>query len=465
MSVVFHIAAQRDWERAMRVGSYAAASLDGDGFVHCSTAAQHAAVANARFAGRADLVLLLIDVARLAAEVRFEQAEAGGQAFPHVYGPVNLDAVFEATPYRPGADGRFHPHEEASGFAAHGAATLDQTARRAVQVMAGWPRRARRCRGGTARRSSLPSTRSGPDAAPEPPPPRRSSPPTPRCWGSCSSRATRIAGRSGVTARSPGRWTGSGRRPPTGSPTCARRSRCCSRPRHRGSRTSATSTGSSPTWAPPRGAGWRPPSTRPIPATPGVPGSEWDWRAQWRSTVADAPGVRAALHVDLAQQPIDVGEQAALDVPQLGGGPGVDEHQLGEDVAMGPGDLQRDVQGHRLPRGAGHVRGDELTERGHATAQLDQQPPERDQDLGFGLPPFLDALGEVGQVQADPTDLDRGVLQGRQRGTQAQGAFQDPSPPRVQPQAVLTPGKGGRCRAKRPVQLPRPTQPAVSLLA
>ncbi len=140
MSVVFHIAAQRDWERAMRVGSYAAASLDGDGFVHCSTAAQHAAVANARFAGRADLVLLLIDVARLAAEVRFEQAEAGGQAFPHVYGPVNLDAVFEATPYRPGADGRFHPHEEASGFAAHGAATLDQTARRAVQVMAGYPR-------------------------------------------------------------------------------------------------------------------------------------------------------------------------------------------------------------------------------------------------------------------------------------------------------------------------------------
>jgi hypothetical protein len=51
-----------------------------------------------------------------------------------------LDAVFEATPYRPGADGRFHPHEEASGFAAHGAATLDQTRRRAVEVMAGYRR-------------------------------------------------------------------------------------------------------------------------------------------------------------------------------------------------------------------------------------------------------------------------------------------------------------------------------------
>jgi hypothetical protein len=33
--------------------------------------------------------------------------------------------VFEAAPYRPGADGRFHPYEEASGFATHGVATLD----------------------------------------------------------------------------------------------------------------------------------------------------------------------------------------------------------------------------------------------------------------------------------------------------------------------------------------------------
>jgi len=43
---------------------------------------------------------LLVDVSRLAAEVRFEQAEAGGQAFPHVHGLVNLDAVFDAAPYR-----------------------------------------------------------------------------------------------------------------------------------------------------------------------------------------------------------------------------------------------------------------------------------------------------------------------------------------------------------------------------
>jgi uncharacterized protein (DUF952 family) len=139
LSVLFHLAARADWERAGRTGLYTPPSLRRDGFVHCATAGQHAGVANALFAGRADLVLLLIDVERLAAEVRLERATAGGEAFPHVYGPVEVGAVFEAAPYPPGADGRFHPHEEAGGFATHGAATLDQAGRRAVEAMAGYP--------------------------------------------------------------------------------------------------------------------------------------------------------------------------------------------------------------------------------------------------------------------------------------------------------------------------------------
>jgi uncharacterized protein (DUF952 family) len=138
MSVIFHIAAREDWERAGGAGVYTMASLHGDGFIHCSRATQHAAVANNLFAGRADLVLLLIDTDKLSSEVRFEQLETGGESFPHVYGPVDLDAVFEATPYRPGPDGRFRPHEEASGFATHGAATLDGIKRRVAEVMAGF---------------------------------------------------------------------------------------------------------------------------------------------------------------------------------------------------------------------------------------------------------------------------------------------------------------------------------------
>jgi uncharacterized protein (DUF952 family) len=53
-----------DWDRVVSTGSYTAGSLDG--VIVCTTAARHAAVANARFAGRTDLVLLLFDGDRLA---------------------------------------------------------------------------------------------------------------------------------------------------------------------------------------------------------------------------------------------------------------------------------------------------------------------------------------------------------------------------------------------------------------
>jgi uncharacterized protein (DUF952 family) len=139
MSVLFHIATRADWERATRRGVYAPGSLSSDGFVHCSTAEQHAAVANALFSGRRDLVVLLIDTSLLTSEVRFEGADRQGRPYPHVFGPLNPEAVFEVAPYLPGGDGRFTPHEEASGFQTHGDATLQEVGKRASEAMASFP--------------------------------------------------------------------------------------------------------------------------------------------------------------------------------------------------------------------------------------------------------------------------------------------------------------------------------------
>jgi uncharacterized protein (DUF952 family) len=65
MSVIFHIATGRDWERATSTGTYTTESVRSHGVIGCSSPAQHAAVANHLFAARTDLVLLLIDTERL----------------------------------------------------------------------------------------------------------------------------------------------------------------------------------------------------------------------------------------------------------------------------------------------------------------------------------------------------------------------------------------------------------------
>jgi uncharacterized protein (DUF952 family) len=146
---LLHITTRSAWQQAQSSGAYAAPSLETEGFIHlsephqvvkgpveefrcarCGTSAApratHAAhvaepriasaggprpwrphhiartdhsstnpkVANARYAGVPDLVLLRIDRARLDAPVRYEIGDPGSdERFPHLYGPLAVAAV------------------------------------------------------------------------------------------------------------------------------------------------------------------------------------------------------------------------------------------------------------------------------------------------------------------------------------------------------------------------------------
>jgi uncharacterized protein (DUF952 family)/GNAT superfamily N-acetyltransferase len=93
---------------ALAAGSVAPPSLLDEGFVHLSTPALVQLPANARFPGRVDLLALVIDPAKLPAELRFEPApDAADLRFPHHYGPVPAGAVVAVVPYQPGSDGCF----------------------------------------------------------------------------------------------------------------------------------------------------------------------------------------------------------------------------------------------------------------------------------------------------------------------------------------------------------------------
>ena len=75
------------------------------------------AVANHLYAGQSGLVLLLIEPERLAAAVRYEEFETSGKFFPHVHGPINLDAVVQVLPFPPQPDGTFQlPDRSVSGL-------------------------------------------------------------------------------------------------------------------------------------------------------------------------------------------------------------------------------------------------------------------------------------------------------------------------------------------------------------
>lgn len=105
---IFHITTGFAWSAARDGGHYAADSLAGEGFIHCSRANQLLRVADLFFTGQQGLVLLVIDPARLRPELRWEPgADLVTELYPHVYGPVNLEAVVDALAFEPGPDGKF----------------------------------------------------------------------------------------------------------------------------------------------------------------------------------------------------------------------------------------------------------------------------------------------------------------------------------------------------------------------
>lgn len=107
MTLILHITTEKEWQTAVAAGAYCADSLESEGFIHCSTVDQVLVPANQMFAGQTDLILLTIDPANLTAELVYEDCYESGQEFPHIYGPLNLDAVTGFINFPPNPDGTF----------------------------------------------------------------------------------------------------------------------------------------------------------------------------------------------------------------------------------------------------------------------------------------------------------------------------------------------------------------------
>jgi len=113
--MIFHITTRTAWTEAQERGEYTAPSLSVEGFIHCSTRSQILRVAENFYKGQKGLVLLVIEPTLLSSMLRwelpFEQilpaGIAEGEKFPHIYGPLNLDAVVKVAELEVDSTGAF----------------------------------------------------------------------------------------------------------------------------------------------------------------------------------------------------------------------------------------------------------------------------------------------------------------------------------------------------------------------
>ncbi len=107
MEPIYVLISAADWERVQQQGEYRPASLAAEGFIHASPRGQLGRVANKFYRDVAELRLLHIDPTRVLSEIRSEPAKGG--LYPHIYGPLNADAVLRVTPVARAADGTLTP--------------------------------------------------------------------------------------------------------------------------------------------------------------------------------------------------------------------------------------------------------------------------------------------------------------------------------------------------------------------
>ena len=115
MATIWHLIDRESWDEARSKGEHRPESLVSEGFIHCSRdEEQLLRVAHRLYPGREDMLVLELDMERLEAPVKREPSRSG-EIYPHIYGPLNLEAVEKVWRLEPDTGGGYSLEPESGG--------------------------------------------------------------------------------------------------------------------------------------------------------------------------------------------------------------------------------------------------------------------------------------------------------------------------------------------------------------
>ncbi len=102
---IYKILSKSAFEAARAKGRFDGSPVDfEDGFIHLSGGSQVAGTLQRYFTGQSGLVIVAIDPEALGEALQWEVSR-GGELFPHLYGPLDLEAVLSVEELKLGEDG------------------------------------------------------------------------------------------------------------------------------------------------------------------------------------------------------------------------------------------------------------------------------------------------------------------------------------------------------------------------
>lgn len=91
---IYHIVLPEIWAEFSEKKFYEAASLQTEGFIHCSFAEQMAGVLERYYKGVEKVLILTIEPEKLTSKL-VNEPSTNNEIYPHIYGPINCEAIVE----------------------------------------------------------------------------------------------------------------------------------------------------------------------------------------------------------------------------------------------------------------------------------------------------------------------------------------------------------------------------------
>ncbi len=106
MDLTYHATPKSHWDALDPDQPYLPPDFEADGFIHCTDSAEGLpSVLTTYYKGEpGEWILLSIDKDRVSSPVRYEDP---GNVFPHIYGPLNRDAIVDVRSITRSDDGTF----------------------------------------------------------------------------------------------------------------------------------------------------------------------------------------------------------------------------------------------------------------------------------------------------------------------------------------------------------------------
>jgi uncharacterized protein (DUF952 family) len=108
--IIYHLVPIDYWEAQSADRPYVPTDFAREGFIHCTRGDEQLAVVANRYYwnDQRQWLVLVLDERAITAEIKYEPGR-DGLLYPHIYGPLNREAVIEVLPMPRDPDSVFQP--------------------------------------------------------------------------------------------------------------------------------------------------------------------------------------------------------------------------------------------------------------------------------------------------------------------------------------------------------------------